>query len=123
MKKDHFYIEDTLVGAKLNRTNTRQQLLSLFELDRAWSARQLSDLLHADTSTIYRNLKQFEKANLITSVFERSGEALYERAGRTHHDHAVCESCATPRCVPCPVSTSKPHLLQLFETCSSCKSS
>lgn len=116
-----YLTSEQLMNVGLNYTKTREQLVWLFRQQRAWSASQLATKIEANLSTIYRNLKHFEEAKLIEAVFERGGETVYEYTKRTHHDHAICESCETPRCIPCPVSTSKPHLLQLFETCPSCK--
>lgn len=117
----HCHIEETLENQGLRKTKDRHRLLELLSEARTWSASQLSEKLSVDLSTVYRNLKRFEVTGLIELVFERNGEAVYELAGRKHHDHAVCETCETPRCVPCPIPSPKPHVLQFFDTCPSCE--
>ena len=41
-------------------------------------------------ATVYRVLTQFERAGLVTRHNFEGGQAVFELADRTHHDHMVC---------------------------------
>jgi Fur family ferric uptake transcriptional regulator len=41
-------------------------------------------------ATVYRVLTQFERAGLVARHNFEGGQAVFELADRTHHDHMVC---------------------------------
>jgi len=41
-------------------------------------------------ATVYRVLTQFERAGLVSRHNFEGGQAVFELADRTHHDHMVC---------------------------------
>ena len=41
-------------------------------------------------ATVYRVVTQFERAGLVSSHNFEGGQAVFELADRTHHDHMVC---------------------------------
>jgi len=41
-------------------------------------------------ATVYRVLTQFEHAGLVSRHHFEGGQAVFELADRTHHDHMVC---------------------------------
>jgi Fur family ferric uptake transcriptional regulator len=41
-------------------------------------------------ATVYRVLTQFERAGLVSRNNFEGGQAVFELADRTHHDHMVC---------------------------------
>ncbi len=44
-------------------------------------------------ATVYRVLTQFEAAGLVTRHHFEGGQAVFELAGKEHHDHIVCNQC------------------------------
>jgi Fe2+ or Zn2+ uptake regulation protein len=105
----------------LRCSKDRHAMIALLQRERAWSGTQLMKALrHTAKATVYNNLKQLIKANLITAVDQHRGETFYEWADRKHHDHLICEKCAVPECVPCPMPKLKNHLLELHGLCSQC---
>lgn len=44
-------------------------------------------------ATVYRVLTQFEAAGLVERHHFESGQAVFERNEKGHHDHIVCISC------------------------------
>lgn len=106
----------------LNCSKDRHAIIALFQQPRAWSRLQLvNKLRHTARATIYNNVNQLIKAELLKIIDEHHGETFYEWSGRKHHDHLVCEKCTTPECIPCPVPKLKKHLLELGGLCSQCK--
>lgn len=88
-----------------------------------------------DQVTLYRIADSFEKTGLITRVDLRSGRALYEYAGRTHHHHITCVDCGRiediETCLPAATAsallsrsynfkTVSAHVLEFFGTCKQC---
>lgn len=44
-------------------------------------------------ATVYRTMKLLTECGLAIERHFRDGEARYERADETHHDHLICEAC------------------------------
>ena len=44
-------------------------------------------------ATVYRTLKLLTECGLAAERHFRDGEARYESAEKSHHDHLICESC------------------------------
>ncbi len=117
----HCEIEDALKKKGLRKTKDRHDLLRIFEKPQAFTAAQAHLLLkkRADLSTVYRNLQTLAEEGLLVPVHTHGKEQRYERP-RAHHDHAVCESCDSVACIPCPSPALKKHALELFIHCNSC---
>lgn len=76
-------------------TKHKENILGLFLEHHILSAHAVRVLLPTvDTSTIYRNLRQFVSDGVLREVYAESGVVSYERAD-TRHDHFVCDSCNT----------------------------
>ncbi|MFA6603668.1 MAG: transcriptional repressor [Patescibacteria group bacterium] len=113
--------ELTLRAKGLRRTGGRHRLLRLFDEERAWTATELrSRLGRIDLSTIYRNLHELLKKDVISEAGVAGTETRYELAGRSHHAHLLCPRCSRTECVPCPVNLAAQHQLSLTGLCSAC---
>ena len=53
--------------------------------------------INVDTATIYRTLDCFIKIGLVNTVIMDSNESYFELKSKTHHHHAVCDSCGIIR--------------------------
>lgn len=85
-------------------------------------------------ATVYRNLSLLEASGEIVSIHLPQDPARYEPAGRAHHHHFRCESCATvfELAGACPVHPLEGktlpnglkvtgHELVLFGLCADCQ--
>lgn len=57
--------------------------------------RASSELSGLGLATVYRNLSLLEASGEIVSIHLPQDPARFEPAGRAHHHHFRCESCAT----------------------------
>ncbi len=57
--------------------------------------RAAAELTGLGLATVYRNLSLLEASGDIVSIHLPQDPARYEPAGRAHHHHFRCESCAT----------------------------
>lgn len=113
--------ELTLRANGLRRTGGRHRLLRLFDERRTWTATELRARLgRIDLSTVYRNLHELLKKNVISEAGVSGTETRYEIAGRAHHAHLLCSRCARAECVPCPIDLPAQHQLSLTGLCSDC---
>jgi len=116
------HIEAALSSHGLRNTVDRHRILELFELERAWTASEVSKRLRGtDLSTVYRNIQTLFSENLIVRISSHEGESRYEAAERPHHDHLTCQRCDAVVCVPCPIPTFTNHILEFAGTCVSCR--
>ncbi|PJE77137.1 hypothetical protein COV05_00815 [Candidatus Uhrbacteria bacterium CG10_big_fil_rev_8_21_14_0_10_48_16] len=110
-----------LHSAGLRHTKDREQILELFESTRTWTAKEIHEALpHLDLSTVYRNLTKLVASGLVSDVHAHDGQSHFERAGVTHHDHRVCDTCDVIECVPCPIPKQETHHLEFIGTCETC---
>ena len=86
-----------LKSSGLKATLPRLRILNLFEnaAERHMSADDIYRLLMHEgldigLATVYRVLTQFERAGLVSRHNFEGGQAVFELADRTHHDHMVC---------------------------------
>lgn len=112
----------TLATKGLRRTKDRHGILRLFDGERTWTVAQLhARLPRMDLSTVYRNVRALAEAGILDEARVRGSETHYERTGRPHHGHSVCERCGAARCVPCPVTgIPDDHALEIYGTCGDC---
>lgn len=123
--------------------NTRQRTAVsalLSEVDGFHSAQELHAMLRdrGDTiglTTVYRTLQALADADEIDVMRPPGGEHLYRRCSDTHHHHLVCRKCGATVEVEGPAVESwttkvatqhgysdVSHTLELFGTCSGCRS-
>lgn len=67
----------------------------------------------ADTASIYRALKAFVEAEVVTALTVDKTKALYELASKNHFHHIVCDSCHTVESVPFCVKTLDQQVVKL----------
>ncbi len=86
--------------AGLKITHPRVKILEVLENGnkRHLSAEDVYKLLLEEGSeiglaTVYRVLTQFEGAGLVTRHHFETGQAVFELAQGSHHDHMVCLNC------------------------------
>lgn len=84
----------------LKATLPRMKILEIFQSGRQrhMSAEDVfRELLEArqdiGLATVYRVLRQFEQAGILTSNTFESGKAVFELDEGRHHDHLVCMQC------------------------------
>lgn len=83
----------------LKSTSPRDDIARVFfELGRHISAEELYNEVkkispHVGYATIYRTLKLLKECELVSERHFDEGQARYEVAGGTHHDHFICETC------------------------------
>ena len=123
--------------------NTRQRraVSALMEdLDGFRSAQQIHALLtdrgeNVGLSTVYRTLQALADADEVDALRADDGETLYRRCSRGHHHHLVCRACGRTVEVEGPTVErwadrvaeengfgDISHTLEIFGTCSSCRS-
>ncbi|SRR5258708_396102 len=74
----------------------KKDLVSLLEKsDLPISVPEILTQLHANKTTIYRQLDSFIKDGLVSEVEFGDGKKRYELANKKHHHHVVCKSCGT----------------------------
>jgi len=115
-------IQEKIRERGLKQTSAREKILELFLEKRAWTAGQINQrLCGVNRATVFRNLRTFEKNEVIQAIHSHESETAYELAGRTHHAHCVCPKCKTICCVPCPLKNiKKNHNLEFFNLCELC---
>lgn len=86
-----------LRNAGLKVTSPRLKVLNILEnsVQRHMSAESIYRTLldngdELGLATVYRVLTQFERAGLVSRHNFEGGQAVFELADRTHHDHMVC---------------------------------
>jgi Fur family ferric uptake transcriptional regulator len=86
-----------LRNAGLKVTSPRLKVLNILEnsAKRHMSAESIYRTLldngdELGLATVYRVLTQFERAGLVSRHNFEGGQAVFELADRTHHDHMVC---------------------------------
>jgi len=102
----------------LRLTAQRQAILDFINAsNRHWDAEELARALaeagqQIGIATVYRGLAALEGAGLIASV-QLADKKRYERAGKSHHDHLVCNGCGAIR------EFSQPQIEQLQKSVAS----
>jgi Fur family ferric uptake transcriptional regulator len=115
-------IEKLLEANELRRTKWRYLIMALFCQKRAWSVAELHRRLDAaDLSTVYRNVHDLLRHNIISRVSLRGEEARYELSSLPHHAHLICQKCGRADCVPCPVKLHSEHRLEMSGLCPACR--
>ncbi len=101
-------LEDKLNKSKIKPTAMRLLVLQYFtEQTTAVSLKSLEEGFHnADTSTLYRTLKTFEKQKLIHSIDDGTGQMKYALCLETcecvladQHYHFHCNKCEETFCL------------------------
>lgn len=123
---------------------TRQRLAVRQVLDSAddfRSAQDIHDALRREgervgLATVYRALQSLVDAGEIDVLKTAAGESVYRRCSTHHHHHLVCRTCGRTVEVEGPAVErwalavalehgyeDASHTLELYGTCSSCRSS
>ncbi len=123
--------------------NTRQRraVAELMEnLDGFHSAQQIHAQLadegqNVGLSTVYRTLQSLADADEVDALRSDDGETLYRRCSRGHHHHLVCRACGRTVEVEGPTVerwadrvaeengfADVSHTLEIFGTCTPCRS-
>lgn len=90
--------------------------------------------LHANKTTVYRELDFLEAQALVTTVDFGDGTKRYELAGGQHHHHLICTKCGTAQDIELDNDVEKEgerigalhgftvtgHSLEFFGTCKEC---
>lgn len=82
----------------LRLTAQRQAILDLINTsNRHWDAEELARALaeaghQIGIATVYRGLAALESEGMVASV-QLADKKRYERAGKSHHDHLICNEC------------------------------
>ncbi len=83
-----------VLAMERRHTKHKENILNLFHKHHILTAHDIRKRLPAmDTSTVYRNLRQFVDDGVLREVHTESGIVSYERAD-ARHDHFVCDSCS-----------------------------
>jgi len=83
----------------LKSTGQRDAIVRVFfAADKHVSADELYRLVRGRNpsigfATVYRTMRLLVDCGLANESHFRDGEARYESADQTHHDHLICESC------------------------------
>ena len=75
---------------------TEYKIALLLEKNSLLSARELQNLLKIDKATIYRNIKNLLKKNIIREIKNSNGVSFYELSCKVHfpiHPHFECNLC------------------------------
>ena len=113
------------------------EALSSFEDFR--SAQEIHDLLGrgptpVGLATVYRTLNALVESAEVDLLRTEDGEAIYRRCSQSHHHHLVCRSCGATVEVDGPAVerwtqsiaaehgyAEVSHTLEIFGTCSTCR--
>ncbi len=91
--------QERLKERRLKSTAQRDDIARVFfRLGRHISAEELYAEVkkispHVGYATIYRTLKLLKECDLVYERHFFDGQARYERVGKRHHDHFICERC------------------------------
>lgn len=129
-----------MVEAPRNTRQRRAVQAVMADLDGFRSAQEIHAILavageKVGLSTVYRTLQVLADAEEIDALRADDGETLYRRCSTGHHHHLVCRSCGRTVEVEGPTVESwadriaeengyadVAHTLEIFGTCSSCRS-
>lgn len=103
----HYHLFMTISGDILNQleiqgfriTKTRRFLVQIFQGNRLPLAESelrtefLKLGMHVNKTTIYRELAQLQKLNLIKEIEFGDGKKRYELNSQSHHHHLICTNC------------------------------
>lgn len=125
----------TKAGYRL--TTPRKTILSIVTEDPLTAQEIYQKLLNEnkqyDLATVYRNLELLVQLKLVTKVQFGTGSARYEKTGKAHHHHLICEHCGSIEDIHLKekallqqitqTSTFKVerHSLEFFGLCKNCK--
>ncbi len=85
-----------------------------------------------DTTTIYRNMQQFLKLDIVESMIDDNGINRYILYHDNHHHHFICNECGKIIRFPCLDKfwadfakendfKESSHKLEIYGTCSKCQ--
>lgn len=122
-------------GFKL--TKPRKVLLQFLEhnWDKLYTAQEIYELISSedlDFSTVYRNLENLAKVDILCRVYGEKGVCSYAVACQhDHHHHLICTSCGSTAIIPfCPMDVvdksvwggfvPSQHRFEILGTCAKC---
>jgi Fe2+ or Zn2+ uptake regulation protein len=131
-------ITATLRGNKMKATQSRIQLLDVFEhAKKPLSVTELvAKIPSSDRATLYRNVESLEQSGILKQVRFKDRQAYYEIESN-HHHHIICTHCGKISDVAhCKISISEKellkntgfaevsdHSLEFYGYCDNCKKS
>ncbi|MEK6557853.1 MAG: transcriptional repressor [Candidatus Margulisiibacteriota bacterium] len=140
MRKEKTAFYTLLDAKKLNRTWQRDAVLDVFlKADRHVSAGQLTSLVQkkypsVGSATVYRTIQLIKESGVACEMDLGEGKKYEPQRGSEHHDHLVCENCATTiefydrSLEDCKAKIAKnhgfsmtSHKLVLYGVCKSCQ--
>ena len=85
-----------------------------------------------DTTTIYRNMQQFLKLDIVETMIDNSGINRFILSHGTHHHHFICSECGKILRFPCSNKfwadfaeendfKESSHKIEIYGTCSNCQ--
>jgi len=90
-----------MCGKLLNLRKTEFQIAKLLQ-ENILSAKELQKILNVDKATIYRNIKNLLKKEIIREIKNRNGIGFYEMNCKIHnpiHPHFECKICGKIYCL------------------------
>ncbi|MBY0440730.1 MAG: transcriptional repressor [Mycobacteriaceae bacterium] len=130
-----------MTGSTARSTRQRVAISTLLDtLDEFCSAQELHDELrrrgeNIGLTTVYRTLQSMSAAGLVDTLRIDTGESVYRRCSEHHHHHLVCRSCGSTvevgdheveiwaaRVAAEHGFSEVSHTIEIFGTCSSCRS-
>lgn len=107
-------ITSTLRGNKMKATQSRIQLLDVFEhAKKPLSVAELvAKIPSSDRATLYRNVESLEQSGILKQVRFKDRQAYYEIES-SHHHHIICTNCGRISDIThCKISISGKNLLK-----------
>ncbi|MFB5663124.1 Fur family transcriptional regulator [Alteribacillus sp. HJP-4] len=118
-------------------TGKREKILEIFSEDNRYlSAKHLHQFMMKDypglsIDTIYRNIKVFEKLNILESTELKAEKHYRYKCSEEHYHHIICTDCGTVKEIDmCPMEVVSPtaagftithHKFELYGYCDECK--
>ena len=85
-----------------NLKKTEYKIFLLLEKNSLLNAKELQNFLEIDKATVYRNIKNLIKKNIIREIKNSNGISFYELSCKTHfpiHPHFECNMCKKIFCL------------------------
>ena len=85
-----------------NLKKTEYKIALLLEENKLLSAKELQNFLEIDKATVYRNIKNLIKKNIIREIKNSNGVSFYELSCKVHfpiHPHFECNLCKKIFCL------------------------
>lgn len=77
----------------MRNSSYKNSILEMLSKKHLLSVAEIQKEVGGDFSTVFRNLESLVKEGAIKKVVISKDSVMYEKVGKSEHDHFVCEGC------------------------------